>query len=229
MVVETPSDSLVTLTAPRAPASEAYRTLRTNLEFSSLDKPLKTMVVTSPGPEEGKSTTLANLAVTLAQAEKTVILVDCDLRRPAQHEIFGVKNDVGLTTMMVDDQAMKDPPLMDTGVSGLRLLVSGPLPPNPSELVGSHRMSEIIAGLSKGADMVLFDAPPILAVTDAAVLASRVDGVLLVIRAGGTKRDHAQKAKALLDKVNARLVGAVLNNARVDTSYYRYYDEHKRT
>jgi non-specific protein-tyrosine kinase len=209
--------------------SEAYRTLRTNLEFSSLDRPLKTMVVTSPGPEEGKSTTLANLAVTLAQAEKEVILVDCDLRRPSQHEIFGVSNNVGLTTMMVDEQAMKAPPLLDTGVSGLRLLPSGPLPPNPSELVGSRRMLEIIAWLSKAADMVLFDAPPIIAVTDAAVLASRVDGVLLVIKAGGTKRDHAQKAKALLDKVNAHLVGAVLNNVKMDTSYYRYYAEHKRT
>jgi len=124
---------------------------------------------------------------------------------------------------------MKAPPLLDTGVSGLRLLPSGPLPPNPSELVGSRRMLEIIAWLSKAADMVLFDAPPIIAVTDAAVLASRVDGVLLVIKAGGTKRDHAQKAKALLDKVNAHLVGAVLNNVKMDTSYYRYYAEHKRT
>jgi capsular exopolysaccharide synthesis family protein len=229
MDVGTPSDSLVTLTNPRAPVSEAYRTLRTNLEFSSLDKPLKTMVVTSPGPEEGKSTTLANLAVTLAQAEKQVILVDCDLRRPSQHQIFGVSNDVGLTTMMVDEEAMKDPPLLDTGVSGLRLLPSGPLPPNPSELVGSRRMAEIISGLSGQADMVLFDAPPVVAVTDAAVLASRVDGVLLVIRAGGTKRDHAQKAKALLDKVSAHLVGVVLTNVKMDTSYYRYYNAQKRS
>jgi capsular exopolysaccharide synthesis family protein len=229
MDVGTPSDSLVTLTNPRAPVSEAYRTLRTNLEFSSLDKPLKTMVVTSPGPEEGKSTTLANLAVTLAQAEKQVILVDCDLRRPSQHQIFGVSNDVGLTTMMVDEEAMKDPPLLDTGVSGLRLLPSGPLPPNPSELVGSRRMAEIISGLSGQADMVLFDAPPVVAVTDAAVLASRVDGVLLVVRAGGTKRDHAQKAKALLDKVSAHLVGAVLTNVKMDTSYYRYYNTQKRS
>ena len=223
MAVNSRSDSLVTLTNPRAPVSEAYRTLRTNLEFSSLDKPIKTMVVTSPGPEEGKSTTLANLAVTLAQAEKQVILVDCDLRRPSQHELFGLSNGVGLTTMVVDDEAMKKPPLFDTEVAGLRLLPSGPLPPNPSELVGSRRMAEIIAMLSEQADIVLFDAPPIIAVTDAAVLASRVDGVLLVIKAGATKRDQARKAKALLDKVNAHLVGAVLNNVKMDTSYYRYY------
>ncbi|TKJ31324.1 MAG: capsular biosynthesis protein [Chloroflexi bacterium B3_Chlor] len=227
MAVNNRSDSLVTLTTPRSPISEAYRTLRTNLEFSSLDKPIKTIVVTSPGPEEGKSTTLANLAVTLARAEKEVILVDCDLRRPSQHEIFGVHNGVGLTTMVVDDEAMADPPLQETSVSGLWLLPSGPLPPNPSELVGSRRMKEIIAVLSQRADIVLFDAPPIIAVTDAAVLSSEVDGVLMVINAGGTKRDHAQKAKALLDKVNAHLVGAVLNNVKIDTSLHRYYAEQK--
>jgi capsular exopolysaccharide synthesis family protein len=227
MVLDDRSSSLVTVTTPRSPVSEAYRTLRTNLEFSSLDKPLKTLVVTSPGPEEGKSTTLANLAVTLAQAEKQVILVDCDLRRPSQHEIFGQSNDVGLTTMVVDEKAMSQPPLLETGVPGLLLLPSGPLPPNPSELAGSRRMQEIIAKLSERADIVLFDAPPIIAVTDAAVLASRVDGVLLVVKAGGTKRDHAQKAKALLEKVNAHLVGAVLNNVKMDTSYYSYYAEKK--
>jgi non-specific protein-tyrosine kinase len=225
MVANHRSDSLVTLTSPRSPVSEAYRTLRTNLEFSSLDEPLRTMVVTSPGPEEGKSTTLANLAVTLAHAEKRVILVDCDLRRPSQHEIFGLSNGVGLTTMVVDEEAMRDPPLLETGVEGLQLLPSGPLPPNPSELVGSRRMAEIISALSERADIVLFDAPPVIAVTDAAVLASRVDGVLLVIKAGTTKRDHAKRAKALLDKVNAHVVGAVLNNIKMDTSYYRYYRE----
>jgi capsular exopolysaccharide synthesis family protein len=227
MSLDDRSNSLITLTAPRSPVSEAYRTLRTNLEFSSLDKPIKTMVVTSPGSEEGKSTTLANLAVTIAQADKKVILVDCDLRRPAQHAIFGLPNDVGLTTMVVDAKAMGEPPLLGTGVPGLLLLPSGPLPPNPSELLGSRRMQEIIAGLSERADIVLFDAPPIVAVTDAAVLASRVDAVLLVVKAGATKRDHAQKARALLEKVNAHLVGAVLNNVKMDTSYYHYYSEQK--
>lgn len=221
-------ESLVTISNPRSPISEAYRSLRTNLEFSSLDRPLKTMVVTSAGPEEGKSTTLANLAVTLAQAEKKVILVDCDLRRPSQHEIFEVGNSLGLTSMVVDEEAFRNPPLQETPVPNLKLLPSGPLPPNPSELLGSRRMEEIIATLRERADLVLFDAPPIIAVTDAAVLASKVDGVLLVIRAGTTKRDHAQRAKALLEKVNARLVGAVLNNVRMDISLHRYYAEQKR-
>ena len=221
-------ESLITISNPRSPISEAYRTLRTNLEFSSLDKPLKTMVVTSAGPEEGKSTTLANLAVTLAQAEREVILVDCDLRRPSQHEIFDVGNGVGLTSMVVDEEAFKNPPLQETPVPNLKLLPSGPLPPNPSELLGSRRMEEIITTLRERSDLVLFDAPPIIAVTDAAVLASKVDGVLLVIKAGTTKRDHAQRAKALLEKVNARLVGAVLNNARMDISLHRYYAEQKQ-
>ncbi len=213
---------LVTLSDPRSPVAEAYRSLRTNLEFSSLDEPLRTMVVTSPAPEAGKSTTLANLAVTIAQAGKDVILVDCDLRRPSLHDIFGVSNNTGLTSMMLDD-VTSAPPLQETGVAGLKLLTSGPLPPNPAELLGSRRMSEFIEALREQAGMVLFDAPPVVAVTDAAILASQVDGVLLILNAGVTKRDHAQRAKVALDKVNARLVGTVLNNVKLDTSLYGYY------
>jgi capsular exopolysaccharide synthesis family protein len=216
-------DHLITVANPRSPVSEAYRTLRTNLDFSSLDEPIKTMLVTSASPEEGKSTVLANLAVATAQTGRKVILVDCDLRRPTLHSIFNLKNDVGLTTMVVDDVAMESPPLQDTGVEGLQLVSSGPLPPNPSELLSSRRMEEIIAALLKRADVVLFDAPPVVAVTDAAVLATKVDGVLLVINAGGTKRDYARTAKARLEKVNANLLGAVLNNVRFDVSLHRYY------
>jgi len=220
--------SLITIANPRSPVAEAYRSLRTNLEFSSLDRPLKTLIVTSAGPEEGKSTTLANLAVTMALAGKQVILVDCDLRRPSLHRIFEARNGAGLTTMIVDDEALRNPPFQETGVSNLWLLPSGPLPPNPSELLGSRRMEEIIASLAEKADVVLFDAPPIIAVTDAAVLSSKVDGVLLVINAGKTKREHAQRAKALLEKVNARLVGAVLNNVPFDVSLHRYYAEQEQ-
>jgi capsular exopolysaccharide synthesis family protein len=208
--------NLITLTDPRSPVVEAFRTLRTNLEFSSLDHPIKTLVVTSPGDGEGKSTTLANLAVTTAQAEKTVCLVDCDLRRPSLHQLFGLNNDVGLTSMVRDDSLRDAPPFQATQVPGLRVLTSGPLPPNPSELLGSRRMEEIIASLARQSDLVLFDAPPITIVTDAAVLASKVDGVLLVVSAGHTRREHARRAKALLEKVNARLVGVVLNNVSFD-------------
>jgi non-specific protein-tyrosine kinase len=215
--------ALITLTNPRSPISEAYRALRTNIEFSSFEKHLRTLVVTSASPEEGKSTTLANLAVTMAQSGKKVILVDCDLRKPSQHSVFGLRNDRGLTSLMIPDADLAQPPLQATAQEGLQLLTAGPLPPNPSEMLGSRRMEEIIRALKELADVVIFDAPPIIAVTDAAVLATKVDGVLLVVSAGGTKRDHLQKAHALLKKVNAPLIGAVLNNVKFDNNLHKYY------
>lgn len=221
--------TLITISNPRSPISEAFRTLRTNLEFSSLDKPLRSMVVTSAAPEEGKSTTLANLAVAIAQAGKRVILVDCDLRRPSLHQLFNARATPGFTDMMRDDALMSKPPLQDTAVQNLWLLTSGTIPPNPAELVASRRMGEVIAALQKQADMVLFDAPPVVAVTDAAVLSSKVDGVLLVISAGKTKRDHAKKAKALLDKVNAHLIGTVLTNVKGETALYQYYSNEEKS
>jgi capsular exopolysaccharide synthesis family protein len=217
------TSTLITISNPRSPISEAYRTLRTNLEFTSLDKPIRSMVVTSASPEEGKSTTLANLAVAVAQSGRKVILVDCDLRRPALHQIFDARNAPGFTDMMRDDTLMSQPPLQETAVPNLYLLSSGTLPPNPAELLGSRRMSEVIAALQQHAEMVLFDAPPVIAVTDAAVLASKVDAVLLVVSAGKTKREHAKKAKTLLDKVNAHLIGTVLNNVKGETGLYQYY------
>jgi len=217
------SSNLITISNPRSPISEAFRTLRTNLEFSSLDKPLRSMVVTSAAPEEGKSTMLANLAVALAQAGKKVILVDCDLRRPSLHQIFNAHATPGFTDMMRDDALMQKPPLQETAVPNLSLLASGTIPPNPAELVASRRMSEVITALQKQADMVLFDAPPVIAVTDAAVLSSKVDAVLLVVSAGKTKRDQAKKAKALLDKVNAHLIGTVLTNVKGEAALYQYY------
>ncbi len=214
---------LITLSNPRSPISEAFRALRTNLEFSSLDHPLRTMVVTSAAPEEGKSTILANLAVVMAEGGKQVILVDCDLRRPALHTIFGISNSEGLTAMLRDDAALNDPPLKETGVEGLSLLPSGPLPADPAVLLGSRRMREAIAALRERADMVLFDAPPVVAVTDAAVLAAQTDGALLILRAGGTRREYAQRAKELLERVNVRIIGAVLCNVPFDATLQRYY------
>lgn len=216
------AERLITLAEPRSPWSEAYRALRTNLEFSSLDRPLRTLLVTSPGPEEGKSTILANLAVTLAQADKKVILVDGDLRRPSLHELFGLPNGRGLTNMFLEEKAWQRPPLQQTSVPNLILLPSGPTPPNPAELLASPRMEQIIARLRERADLLLFDAPPVVAVTDAAVLAAKLDGVLLVIQAGRTKREQAQRAIALLEKVNARLVGAALSNVKLDRSMEYY-------
>jgi capsular exopolysaccharide synthesis family protein len=211
---------LIALRDPRAPASEAYRTLRTNIQFSSLDRPLQTLLVTSTAPDEGKSTTLANLAVTMAQAEQRVILVDCDLRRPTLHTLFGLSNDVGLTSMILSQE--EAPPLQETGVPGLSLLASGPLPPRPADILGSRRMEAVIARLRAEADIVLFDTPPVVAVTDAAVLATKVDGVLLVFQAGKTSRDRARRARQMLEKVKANIIGVVLNNAAVEQGYGYY-------
>jgi len=216
-------DLLVTISSPRSPVSEAYRTLRTNLQFVSLDKPLKTLLITSSAAEEGKSTVLANLAVAIAQGEKQVIAVDCDLRRPNLHRLFGLSREPGLTTMMVDEDALDNPPLQSTVVPGLHVLASGPLPPSPADLLGSRRMDKVLECLCQRAEVVLLDAPPVVAVSDAAVLATKVDGVLLVVSAGQTKRDRVQAAKARLDRVNANLLGAVLTNVPLDTSLERYY------
>lgn len=166
---------------------------------------------------------LANLAVAMAQGEKQVVLVDCDLRRPSLHKLLGLSQKPGLTTMVVDEEAMSEPPLQETAVSGLRLLASGPLPPSPADLLGSQRMDRILEALKERADVVLLDAPPVVAVSDAAVLATKVDGVLLVVSAGQTKRDSVQAAKTRLEKVNANVIGAVLTNVPLDTSLERYY------
>ena len=219
---------LITSTNPRSPVAEAYRQLRTNIQFSSLDKPVRTLLVTSTSPEEGKSTTLANLAITIAQTGSTVILVDCDLRRPTVHTLFDISNAKGLTNLVIDSSAT-DLPLVESGVSNLRILPSGPQPPNPSEMLGSKRMTEIVEELKSIADYVLFDSPPVIAVTDAAVLATRVDGVLLVIKAGKTRREMAQRAKAVLEKVNANLLGVVLNDVKYDVSLHEYYADQDRS
>lgn len=214
-------DDLIALAEPRSPAAEAYRTLRTNIQFSSLDRPLRTILATSTCPEEGKSTVLANLAVTFAQAGSRIILVDCDLRRPSQHAIFHLDNAQGLTTAMLSEGDAL--PLQGTAVPNLRVLPAGPPPPNPSELLGSQRMEKIIEALKSQAEVVFLDSPPIIAVTDAAVLSRKVDGVLLVVSVGQTKRDYALKAKQLLEKVNAKILGVVLNNAKLEARLYRYY------
>jgi non-specific protein-tyrosine kinase len=214
---------LIAVSEPRSHISEAYRTLRTNLDFASLDQALKTLVVTSAGVSEGKSTTLANLAVVSAQTGRNVVLVDADLRRPTLHQLFGLDNETGLTTVMMDDAALSTPPLQASGIEGLSVLTSGPLPPNPAELMGSRRMEEAIAALAERADQVFFDTPPVVAVTDAAVLATKVDGVLLVVSAGQTRREVARTAVQRLEQINARLVGTVLTNAQMGAGFGEYY------
>ena len=215
--------SLITLTDPRSPISEAYRTLRTNLSFYSLDEPIRSIVVTSPAADEGKSTTIANLAVTMAQSGRRTILVDCDLRRPSLHTFFDLPSEPGLTNLVLGE--VDKLPLQQTAVENLLLLPAGPPPPNPADLLGTRRLDQVLEELAAEADIVLFDAPPVIAVTDAAVLGAKVDGVLLVVSAGKTRRDHAERAKQLLEKARVRVIGAALTNAPKDGSMGGYYGQ----
>ncbi len=212
---------LITITDPRSPVSEAYRSLRTNLSFYSLDHPIQTLVVASPSEDDKKSETVANLAVTMAQSGRRTILVDCDLRRPSLHTIFDTKAEPGLTNVILEDSEAL--PLQDTGVENLQLLTSGTKPPNPADLLGSQKVDKLIATLLEQAEVILFDAPPVTAVTDAAVLGAKVDGVLLVINAGKTKRDHAERAKSILETAKVRIIGATLINAPKDSAVGSYY------
>ena len=214
--------SLITLSDPRSPAAEAYRTLRTNIDFSGLDRTIHTLLVTSVAPHENKSITVANLAVSMAQGDKKTILVDADVRRPALHTLFGLNNAKGLTSLFIDAKGPIEPALQNVNVPNLQVLTSGPLPPNPAELLGSQRMLAVIEMLKTQADIVLFDAPPIIAVTDASVLGTRVDGVLLVVQAGQTRREQAKRAKQQLEKLHIRVIGAVLSGASLDSTMGGY-------
>jgi capsular exopolysaccharide synthesis family protein len=215
--------NLITLTDPRSPAAEAYQSLRTNLEFARLEQPLQSVLVTSVDAHTDKSTALANLAVVMAQGGNRVIVVDGDLRRPQQHELFGVSNQQGLTTWLTDNAAKTRPaPLQRTSVDGIQLLSAGPATAQPTSVLSTKHLADALAELRTQAEYVLCDAPPVLAVTDAALWASQVDGVLLLIHAGRTRRDHALRARTVLEQVRARIIGAVLLNADKDASLSGY-------
>ncbi len=211
---------LVMLNNVASLAVEAYRGLRTNLQFASVDEPLRQILVTSSQAEEGKSLTAANLAVALARSGKTVILVDADLHRPTQHRLFKLINNVGLTTALLSHYTCPDELLQPTIVPGLSVLTSGPLPPNPAELLGSRRMHELLEVLKQAAEVVIVDSPPVTAVVDAAVLSAVVDGVLLVIRSERTSRDTVKQAIDALQQVKAHLLGAVFNRVAAQKSAY---------
>jgi capsular exopolysaccharide synthesis family protein len=220
---------LITHRHPKSAAAEAYRTLRTNLGFAAPDGAARVILATSAGPEEGKTTTVSNLAVVLAQAGHNVCLVDADLRKPRLHKVFGLESTAGLTNVLSRKTGL-DEVILDTEVARLALLPSGPIPPNPAELLASGRMKEVLRWLAERYNYVLVDSPPVLAVTDASLLAGQVDGVLLVIR-GGTRVEMAQEAKVRLARVNGRLLGVVLNWLRLsskDYGYYYYYHHSKR-
>jgi capsular exopolysaccharide synthesis family protein len=214
------SSALVMLTEPHSPAAEAYRSLAANLQFAYSDRQLQTIGITSSAAGEGKSTTVANLAIALAQTGRRLIIVDADLRRPGQHTLFGLDREEGLANVLLGENAQL--PLRDTPVAGVRLLTSGPMPANPLEVLGSRRFDQVLALARAQADFVLVDTPPAGALADAAVLAPRLEGMLLVVSAGRTRRDVARRAREQLERVNANLLGVVLTDVRTDDKLYRY-------
>ena len=217
---------LITISNPKSPVAEAYRTLRTNIQFSNIDGNLQTICVTSSGPGEGKSTTISNLAETFAQAGNRVAIIDCDLRKPRLHRIFKLTNTKGVTTLLSGQSEIED--VIQVAGSDLTVITSGPIPPNPSELLGSKRMKDLLEVLKKRYDIVLIDAPPVGLVTDAAILSAIVDGIILVVASGKTDIDGAKRAKKLLENVGARILGVTMTMIPVSKKgYYGYYEENE--
>jgi capsular exopolysaccharide synthesis family protein len=217
--------SLITLSRPSSAIAEQFKTIRTNIQFSMVDKELKTLMVTSAAQGAGKSTISANLAVTMAMQGKRVLLVDADMRKPTVHKTFQLPNQDGLTTLLTE----KDTTIKETAhrmpTEGLYVITSGIVPPNPSELLASNRMSQLIKELEEVFDLIIFDTPPIVAVTDAQVMASKVDGTLFVIDKGVADKEMVKKSKELLDMVGANVIGAIFNRVDVSTDNYYYYGE----
>jgi capsular exopolysaccharide synthesis family protein len=211
---------MVTLLYPRSITAEAYRTLRVNVEFASLDAPVQTILVTSAAPGEGKTVTAANLSVVFAQAGRRVLLVDADLRWPSAHRYFDLPNVDGLTTLLRGETADLNDVAQATEQPNLRVLTTGPLPPNPAEQLGSQRMQVVLGMLRQAADIVIFDSPPLIAVADAAVLSAFADGTLLVIDATKSRRRQVSIASAMLERAGARTLGAVLNRAAATDSFH---------
>lgn len=215
---------LFTLSNPKSPVAEAFRTLRTNIQFSGIDKPINSLVITSTGPGEGKSTVSINIAVTMAQAEKNVLLIDCDLRKPSLHRTFTFNHLNGLTNILVEDMEYTDVLYEAEEIKGLHVIGSGPIPPNPAELLGSNKMKNFVEKMKNIYDMVILDAPPIGLVTDSAVLSTIVDGTILVCAVGEADINATKRAKELLDKVNANILGIVLNKVPINQGgYYKYH------
>ncbi|WP_420810374.1 CpsD/CapB family tyrosine-protein kinase [Halobacillus ihumii] len=207
---------------PKSPIAEQYRTIRANLQFASVDKELQSLLITSAGPSEGKSMTSANMAAVFAQQGKRVLLVDADLRKPTVHHSFRLNNTKGLSNFLVGRQTLKETTQI-TAVDNLDVLPSGPIPPNPSELLGSKAMHKLMMEARQTYDLIILDTPPVLAVSDSQVLAREVDGVMLVVRSGQTEFQAAERAKELLQQSKANLLGVVLNDREKKNSNYYYY------
>ena len=222
-----PPPVLITQTDPRSAASEAYRMLRTNIQFAGLDQPARNIVFTSAAPGEGKTTSVANFAVVAAEAGSRVCLIDSDLRRPALHRLFGLPNVSGLSTALLHGMPLAGLAQL-TATPNLSVLTSGPAPPNPAELVGSKRMRELFESAAADFDLVLCDSPPVISVTDGIALAAQCDGVVLVIRVGAIAHEALRRTAEQIEAVKGRILGVVLNSVDLrrdgySYKYYRYY------
>lgn len=220
--------NLITLTRPSSVIAEQFRTIRTNIQFSMIDSELKSLAITSAGPGAGKSTISANVAATFAKEGKKVLLVDADLRKPTVHKTFRLPNTYGLTTLLTEKEIELSSVIQRLDIDNLFVVTSGVIPPNPSELLASQRMENLKYELEKLFDLVIFDLPPVIAVTDAQIVASKTDGTIFVINKGGANKEMVLKSKELLDKVKANVLGVVFNRVETkDDHYYAYYGESK--
>jgi capsular exopolysaccharide synthesis family protein len=218
--------SLIVKENPKSPASEAFRMLRTNIQFSNIDKNIKSIMFTSTDSSQGKSTVSSNYAMSLIQNGKKVCVVDCDLRKPMQHKIFEISNSYGLTNYVVED-ILLDSIIQNTEFENLDIITSGPTPPNPSELLGSKSIKYLFEELKKRYDFIVVDTPPVNYVTDAAVIGRILDGAVLVLTSGETPKSSLKNATELLERVGVNTLGIVLNKIQVNTSYYyRYYNKY---
>ncbi|WP_411843760.1 CpsD/CapB family tyrosine-protein kinase [Salinicoccus sp. HZC-1] len=220
---------LIVSKEPKSPISEQYRTIRTNITYSSVDTPIKSVLFTSATPSAGKSTTAANVAIAYAQSGKRTLLLDADLRRPTTHYTFELNNQRGLSNAIVNDMPLESI-IRETDIENLDVVTSGPVPPNPSELIASNKMAQFFKTVTMQYDMVIVDSPPILAVTDGQLLSKVVDGTILVTNVESNNRDSLTHAKDLLEKANANLIGVVMNNKKLKNSkdsYYYYYGNEK--
>ena len=217
-------ETLIVDKDPKSPVAEAYRMLRTNLQFLGFDNPLRVILVTSAGIKEGKTTTVSNLAVTFAQMGVKTLIVDCDLRRPRLHQVFNVDNKKGLSNLLLEQEDFNDYTI-STSINNLDILTSGHIPPNPSELFSSNRMKDIMATLRENYEIILIDSPPVSYVTDATILSKIVDGTIFVVHSGKEEIDVLQRSMITLKNVDANVVGIILNKLRKNSKsgYYYYY------
>ena len=217
--------AIISYDDPKSVISEQYREIRTNIEYSNVDQNTKTILVTSSDKNEGKTTTVSNLAVSFANLNKKVLLIDCDLRNASIHKMFRLNNIYGLTDILAKDRAV-DKCIQETELENLYVLTAGAIPPNPAEILSSEKMKNLIEDLKNIYDYIFIDTPPIGLVTDAGVLSSFIDGVVLVVKSESVEKKYLEETKKKLDAVDARILGAILNaykSEQKDYNYYSYY------